>query len=266
MKISVRKYRRLRPDRIPVLRVTRRLWGDRRTILLTVSDRLRSEQIRSLRQALERRLEELAAWKAALGRPRSGPRTRRSASERIARMLSGQHLEELLVIEYHRGHRGSNRLEYGIDEAAWKQLETEEFGKRILVTDRSQWSNEEILLAHRGRREVDAAFRQLDDGPNPGVYPGHLPSGRRVHVQGFIRSLGLLLARVVEHEASRLGYGDGPSGPLEMLGKVRLATVLIPPGRQGGRSRREWRLEDTDPRAQALFRHLVPPRPPFVYT
>jgi transposase len=265
MNISVTEYRPLRHSRlgpIPVLRLTRTIWGAPRTILLVRSELLRSGQIRGLRQHLEKRLRALAAWKSDLAKPRSGPRTDKAAEKRIERMLAGQHLKKVLTIAYHPERRGSDRLEYAIDETARTHLETEVFGKRILMTDRSHWSDEEILLAYRGQSKVEATFRQLKDDEHLAVRPQYHWTDQKIHVHVFICLLGLLLARVVEHEARQLGYREGLSSLLEMLGRVRLAMVLRPSGQKGGRPRCEWRLEDADPKAQTLFRHLVPPTAP----
>jgi len=269
LNIPVQEYRPLPSRRLgplPVLRLTRTIWGVPRTILLVRSEALRSGQIRGLRQHLDKRLRELAAWTTDLARPRSGPRTIRAAERRIERMLAGQHLKKVLQIAYHPERQGADRLEYAIDEAARTHLETEVFGKRILMTDRSQWSDEAIVLAYRGQSEVEATFRQLKDDEHLAVRPQYHWTDQKIHVHVFICLLGLLLARVVEHEARRLGYREGLSSLLEMLGRVRLAMVLTPAGEKGGRPRCAWQLEDADARARALFRHLVPPRAPFVYT
>ena len=47
----------------------------------------------------------------------------------------------------------------------------EVFGKRIVITDRSDWSDEEILLAYRGQSHVEDAFRQLKDDEHMAMRP-----------------------------------------------------------------------------------------------
>ena len=86
---------------------------------------------------------------------------------------------------------------------------------------------------------------------------GHrvLPGGRCV------------LARTVEREARQQQHcPTSLSTLLETLANVRLAMVLQPSGKKGGRPRAEWQLEDSDDDTTQLFRAVVPNRPPFVYT
>ena len=70
----------------------------------------------------------------------------------------------------------------------------------------------------------------------------------------------------MEREARRLQRPEGLSGLLDLLAKVRLAMVLKPAGKKGGRPRSEWQLETGNQDATDFFRQIVPNKPPFVYT
>ncbi len=251
---------------VAVHRLRHEVWGAERTVVLFVSERLRAGQIRGLRQHLEKRLGALAQWKEQLAKPGSGPRTAESARRRIDQLLSGQHLSKVLHIEYHPSRRGRDRLEYWVDDAAVRHLETEVFGKRIVVTNRDEWSTEDILLAYRGQSKVEAVFRQLKDDEHLALRPQYHWTDQKIHVHAFICLLALLLARIVEHQARGLGHRGGLSGLLDLLGTVRLAMTLRPSGKKGGRPRADWQLEVADPDLADLFRALVPDKPPFVYT
>ncbi|MFV2007952.1 MAG: IS1634 family transposase [Longimicrobiales bacterium] len=270
MAIGLDRYRPLpegsRLEGVAVHRLRHEVWGAERTVVLFVSERLRAGQIRGLRQHLEKRLEALAQWKEQLAKPRSGPRSAQSAHRRIDELLCGQHLSEVLHIEYDPNRRGRDRLEYWVDDAALLHLETEVFGKRIVATNRDEWSTEDILLAYRGQSQVEAVFRQLKDDEHLALRPQYHWTDQKIHVHAFICLLALLLARIVEHQARGLGRREGLSSLLELLGSIRLAMTLHPSGNKGGRPRADWQLEVADPELADLFRALVPNKPPFVYT
>jgi len=270
MAIPLSKYSALPEESplegVPALRLTRTIWGVDRTVVLFLSEKLRAGQIRGLQQHLNKRLVELAQWKEQLAKPRSGPRSKASAQKRIDQLLSGQHLSEVLRIKYHARRKGANRLEYSIDEDARRHLETEVFGKRILVTNRCDWSTEDIMLAYRGQSHVEAVFRQLKDDEHLALRPQYHWTDQKIQVHAFICMLAFLLAQVVGHEAKQYGHREGLSGLLDRLGEVRLAMVLRPAGKKGGRPRADWLLEEADDELAALFRSLVPDKPPFVYT
>ncbi len=251
---------------VPLLRLRRKIWDKERTVVLFWSEQLHSGQVRGLHQHLGRRLAELAEWKLQLAKPNSGPRSAQSARKKVAALKSGQYLDQILRVDYSRRRKGANRLRYEVDTAALDYLEREVFGKRILITDRHEWSDEEILLAYRGQSHVEAAFRQLKDDEHMAVRPQYHWTDQKIHVHTFICLLGFLLGRIVEHEARDLGYSQGLSGLLDLLGTVRLAMVITPSGKKGGRPRCTWQLEQADPQALRLLRHIVPRRAPFVYT
>ncbi len=269
LQIPLSQYRVLSSERlgqIPVLRLEREIWGKQRTVLLFISEKLRQGQIRGLMQHMKKAIRALERWKTQLAKPRSGPRTPQAAKRQIQKMLSAQHLNKVLKADYDPTREGADRLHYAIDQAALEQLGNELYGKRFLITDRNEWSDEQILLAYRGQSEVEEAFRQLKDDEHMAVRPQYHWTDQKICVHTFCCLLALLLGRVIEFQARQLHYTQGLSGLLDALATVRLAMVLRPAGNKGGRPRCEWTLEQTEPEAMRLFRHLVPSQPPFVYT
>jgi len=253
-------------DGVPVHRLRRQIWGAERTLVLLISEQLRAGQIRGLQQHLDQRLKALAEWRAQLAKPRSGPRTEESARKQIAELRSGQYLSEVLHVEFDGERHGADRLRYWVDEQAREHLEREVFGKRILLTNRDEWPTEEIVLAYRGQHHVEAVFRQCKDEEHLAIRPQFHWTDHKIHVHTFLCLLALLLARVVESEARKLRRREGLSGLLELLGTVRLAMVLMPSGKKGGRPRTQWQLEAGNPDATDFFRQIVPNSTPFVYT
>ena len=132
---------------LPRVRLQHEMWGRERTVVLFLSETLAAGQRRGLQQQLSKRLMELATWHAPLANPRSGPRTLAAAQRRLERLLTGPYLKQVLHIPYDLPRQGAERLHSGIDEAVRQQLQTAVFGKRLLITDRHSWSDEEMILA-----------------------------------------------------------------------------------------------------------------------
>ena len=250
----------------PVYRCRCTLWGAERTLVLYISPTLRRGQIRSLHQQLTKRLEALQQWQQTLAKPHSGPRSAASARQRIAALQAGQYLQQVLKVTYHPRRKGANRLEWAIDQEALDYLETDVFGKRLLMTDQHAWSSEEIILAYQGQSNAEAAFRQLKDVAHLTVRPQYHWTDQKVRVHTFICLLAYLLCRLIERECRALGYHGSLSQLLELLGSIRLALLVQPSGTRGGHPRCTWMLEESALEARRLFYHLVPQQPPFVYT
>jgi len=189
-----------------------------------------------------------------------------AARRRIEQLRAGQYISEVLHVNYDGQRQGSDRLHYWVDEEARTHLETEVFGKRILVTNRDEWSSEEIVRAYRGQHYVEAVFRQCKDDEHFAIRPQFHWTDQKIQVHTFICLLALLLARVVEREARRRQRTEGLAGLLDLLATVRLAMVLHSSGKKGGRPRTQWQLETGNHDAASFFRQIVPDKPPFVYT
>jgi hypothetical protein len=157
-------------------------------------------------------------------------------------------------------------LAWWINQTALAQLETEVFGKRLLITDQHDWTTEEIILAYRGQSRAEAVFRQLKDVDHLAVRPQYHWTDQKIRVPTFICLLALLLCRLVERESRTLGYQGSLSSLLDLLSTIRLALILWPADTPKGRPRCAWVLEDNSAEAWNLYQRLVPPIPPFVYT
>ena len=250
----------------PVYRCQRTLWGAERPLILCISTPLRIGQMRSLQHQLPTRLEALQPWQQTLAKPGSGPRTATGARQRVAAWGAGPYRNQVLTITDHARRQGARRLAWEIDDAAMALLDTAVFGKRLRMTDQHAWSTEEILAASHGQSQAEAACRQLKDVDHLTVRPQYHWTDQKVRVHTFVCLLAFLLCRLMERESRAAGYAGNLSHLLDLLGTIRLAMIVQPSGTQGGRPRCAWVLEEREPEAQRLSHHLVPHRPPFVYT
>ncbi len=251
---------------VPVYRLKKVLWGAERTLVLFISDRLLRGQIAGLQQHLNKCLLELEEWQQSLSNPGSGPQTAESAKKQIDALLSAQHMKEVLKVEYNPRRKGANRLSWKLDQEKIDHLVTEVFGKRILMTDRHDWSSEEIILAYRGQSKAESNFRQTKDPDHLAVRPQYHWTDQKVRVHTFICLLALMLSRLLEREARRHDYKHCLSGLLDELATIRLALIMTPGNSQRAPVDCQWQLEEADQNTLSLFLKLVPNREPFVYT
>lgn len=251
---------------IPVHRCRRLIWGAERTLVLYRSEMLREGQMRGLKQHLSKRLKALKSWRQQLEKPNSGPRSPESAARKTASFSSGQYMRDVLQVEYDPKLKGGDRLKWSVNIEEIQRLDQEVFGKRILMTDRHDWTTEEILCAYRNQHEVEGVFRQIKDPFHLAVRPQFHWTDQKLRVHIFICLLAYILARLVYHEARAKSEWTGTlSGLLDHLGKTRLAMVLRAPAKTGAKVRCQWVLEEERP-GNAVFEKLVPGTAPFVYT
>jgi transposase len=269
LSIPLSEYKALNGEYIEGLMVYRcqqTIWEAERTIIMFISEKLRTGQIRGLSQHLTKCIEKLKKWKEALDQPGSGSQSVSNAVKQIEELLAPQHLKDIVKVKYDQKKKGKERLSWEIDQQRIDYLHTEVFGKRILMTNRHDWSDEEIVKAYNGQSKVEDTFKHIKDPYHLAVRPQFHWTDHKIRVHTSICLIALMLARLIERIARQNGYHGGLAGLLDLLGTIRLAMIAQAPGKQGGRPRCHWQLEEADPAADKFFKLLVPNQPPFVYT
>lgn len=62
-----------------------------------------------------------------------------------------------------RRRPSGHRLTFTVDDPARAALETEIFDKRVLITDREDWSVAAVVAGYRSQSDAEFSFRQLKD-------------------------------------------------------------------------------------------------------
>ncbi len=136
--------------------------GARRRVLLTHSGTLHARQSRGFGQTTGKATRKLAELAARLERGRTR-RDRAAVEADIAKITRPRWLNRVLTTNLTGDKPSQLRLTWTVDEPARHELETELFGKRILVTSRDDWPVPEAVAGYRSQSDAEAGFRQLKD-------------------------------------------------------------------------------------------------------
>lgn len=248
------------------VRLKKSIWDQERTVILFLSEKLKEGQIRGLEQNLQKSLEKLQDWKEILKKKNSGPHSKGSAQKKIDLLLQAQYLKNILHIFYNPRKKGAERLSWEIDQMEKLRLEEEIFGKRLLITNRHNWSTEEIIAGYNGQSEVEETFRQTKNDEHFAIRPQFHWTDQKIKVHVFICLLSLMLGRILEYRARLLGSKECLSKLMDRLAKIRLALVVNSPGKKNLTPKAVWVLENSDKKSVDIFQSLVPQKAPFVYT
>ena len=88
----------------------------------------------------------------------------------------------------------AHRLTIAVDTAARDALEEEVFGKRVLITNREDWSVADVVAAYRSQSEAEFSFRQLKDPHVVSFSPMHHWTEHNIRVHTFTCVLARQLA------------------------------------------------------------------------
>ena len=160
-----------------------------RTLVVIESQELLAGQKRGIAAALRKAKEELRTLQRLLDKGR----IKRSRLElRAKKALAREHLASFVVTEI-GGTEAAPTLQWHVDEAARRALERTRLGKRVLCTDRHNWSTGRIVYAFRGQWNVEELFRRAKKGGVVPWGPSHQWADGSLRLHTFATVLGLML-------------------------------------------------------------------------
>lgn len=220
-------------EEVPVYRIKEKVWGEERTCVVTISSQLKEGQIRGIEQVLKKKYGMLEDFKKQLENPkRKKVFTKEEIETRLKKIIKGQFVEEILRYEFITLKGDFPSFIYFIDEDAYEKLKDEILGRKIVVTNRHDWTNEEILLAYRGQAKIEYAFRCLKNPFHLAIRPQYHWTDQKIEVHIMTCIIGYLLAIAVYIKAKKLSYSRNINNLMEELKKIRLACSIRKKGRK----------------------------------
>jgi transposase len=226
------------------------VFGTDRRVVLTHSPNLHAKQSRGFDQTLSKTQRALTELADTLARGKTR-RDRAAVLAEISRITQARWVNRVLNTTLTGDTPAEMRLTFKLDKAARKALETELFGKRLLVTDHDDWTPSEVVAGYRSQNDVESGFRQLKDPHVVGFSPMFHWTDSKIRVHVFYCVLALAVAHLMRREAARAGLNLSVRELLDNLGGIEETILLYPTGNKG-RPRAQRILTDITPTQQRL--------------
>jgi transposase len=251
--VSRRRYRVVDAEQFPGLTAFEArvdaLGGDYR-VVVTHSDRFHAKQSRGFDQTLAKAVRQLGELADRLGR-RKTRKDRAGVEAEIARIIRARWVSRVVTTTLTGSGPKDLTLTFAIDAAAREVLEDELFGKRVLFTDREEWSIADVVEAYRSQHHVESDFRQMKDRRVVSFNPMFHWTDDKIRVHVFYCVLALAIARLMRREAAQAGVDMSVRELLSTLGGIE-ETVLLYQGDRG-RPRARRMLTEMDPTQERLY-------------
>jgi transposase len=207
-------------------RLTSEVGALKRTLVVVESEELLKGQKRGIAVALRKAKSELDA----LERRAAAGRIKRDALEqRTKKALAREHLSDFVVVSI-AGTDDAPRMTWRVDAAKRRELERTRLGRRVLCTDRHNWSTARIVNAFRGQWNVEELFRRSKKGGVVPWGPSFQWADASLRFHTFATVLGLMLVSL-----ARLALGTTASARSMMLSLAAVEATLVrtPTGAKG---------------------------------
>lgn len=236
----------LNGEEVQAYRQSKVVLGQEREVVVFVSSTLQEGQRRGLLQHLQKITPELE--KIGLHSRYRIP----TVEQRLQKLLDRQYIRHLIHYELTESPDGGTDLRFWSDLEEYRRLENRYFGFRILATDRSDWTTEEIIEAHRSQPRSESCFKDLKNPTMIATRPQFHWTDQKLRVHTFTCVLAYLLTRLLWWRYQRHDNRfRSPRSLLAELKKIRVARIADATGRPG-RPRVYYQLEELDSELEEL--------------
>jgi len=233
--ISRTLMRRLDTTQLPAVwayRTRKVVFGVERTILCTFNHELFEAQRRTLAREIRKRKRKLQQLKTRLQRRQLGARgkapTVEGVQKHVQEILRGRHMVALFTVTVRNSRHHLPRLSFRFREKAYRNLAATLLGKTLIFTDRTDWSDEQIVLAYRAQYHVEADFRRLKDPQYLTFRPTFHWTDQKLRVHAFYCVLALMLLNLLRRQLAQAGLPLSVVKMMDLLADIREVTLLYP--------------------------------------
>jgi transposase len=206
-------------DMLIAWRTTGTYWGKERIVVVTYNPLTATKQ----RYAFERRLLKLQntlfEFRAKAKQAAAGWRKPEKVIERYKAVCEKLHLPQALF-ELNFAQK-NGRLTMGFRKNSYRiGRHIDRFGKNIIITDRSDWSTDEIVRANLDRSIVEQAFRQTKDDDLVAMLPIRHFTDDKIRCHFLSCIVALCYLRLIELKLNRASLHITASTAMEQMRKL----------------------------------------------
>ena len=121
------------------------------------------------------------------------------------------------------------RLEYAIDTEALQELSETYLGKNVLITDREDWDDAQIIRAYRSQFLIEDVFKQTKDRETGAWWPLNHWTDSKIKVHALYCTIGLLLRALMLRRVKATGVRITTKRLMHELDTIREVVNIYPP-------------------------------------
>ena len=200
--------------------------------VLKYSSSFASEQLHSVTTSLTKVLQSMRRLSLDLAKP--GCRLKEDQiRKKIQRWLLNPFLEDLIRWQLH-SEAGHWRLQFDFDNGAFLKLLANRLGRTLLLTNRMDWSAEQVVAGYSDQQQIEQVFRGLKDGDWLGWGPMYHWTDSKIRVHAFYCMLGISMLKYIHRQAQPAWPGLSMENLLDELRQIQQFVLLYPPQGEKG--------------------------------
>lgn len=209
-----------------------RVYGVERCVVDVYSRRMHQRQLPGLQRDRKKARADLLHLQGLLERQRQGlrrtkPITVAALKRRVDKALSREYMRALFRVQIEKGDQAPIlRFEELPDE--WSHLENYVLGRTLLITNRKEWTAEEIVQASRQQSHNERFFRDVKDPSGVSMLPLRHRRDATLRGNALLVVLGLVLVKILKRRLNKAGVKvSSVASLLATLKKIQRARLQL---------------------------------------
>jgi transposase len=238
------------------------VYGVERCVVDVYSRRMHHRQLPGLRRDRDLARGDLVHLQQLLERQRQGlrrnkPLTVAAVKRRAEKALAREHMPSLFQVEIAKGELAPT-LSFLEPDEALRHLDDYVLGRTLLVTNRADWTPEQIVRASRIQARNENIFRDLKDPGGPSMLPLRHRRDKALRAHALLVVLGLILAKVTQRRVKKAGVEAKSLGsilrPLKQVERARVQYGVDAPAALRALAASAWVPSARTPRQVELLK------------
>lgn len=208
-------------------RVKKTAYGHERIFVVTYNQNLFNAQWLTLQNDIAKAVERLDGLRERLSLRAAGvitggkAPTVASIEKQSNQIRKRQYLKRVISVSVTQGANDIPELSYALDTQKLSEIANTYLGKNIIITDREEWTDEQIILAYRSQYIIEGVFKEAKDRETGTWWPQHHWTNSKIKVHGLYCTIALLLRALILRRVEKAGIRLSMKRLLSELGSIR---------------------------------------------
>ena len=200
-------------EKMKAFSVSKQVYDATRKIVVTFNQKLFDDQFVTLTDDIRKAFEKLSSIQQRLddrarglirgGRPPTASSIRKQCDEARKR----QHLKEIISVNVEEG--SIPKITYELNSKKMDEVTDKYLGKKLLITSREEWNDDELINAYHGQHVIEHVFRDMKgscrDAKEGVWWPMNHWTDQKIAVHGLYCTIAVLLRSLVHWRVKSQG-------------------------------------------------------------
>ncbi len=238
-------------ENLKCYRTQKKIWGTNRTVVMYKSETLYEGQLRGFEEDIKKTKEAIKKLekKVLQGYYIKKKKKKKWSNDILERdadsIINKQFVRDIVEYKITKLENDNFKIKFKFSTKKKEELKNKVLGKKILITSRHDWSDENIINGYHGQFEIEHTFKQIKNPFHNCVRPQYHWTDQKIIVHTYCSLLSMTVSSLIEKVAKENGFDMSINEIYNRLQDIRKAKYIYP-GTKKNSYEVEYKLEEVE--------------------